>query len=144
MNKLAIVCPGCFAKNLVPDDRLGDNPGCGRCHEKLFQGKPVEVTGPQLQKMIANNDIPVVVDYWASWCGPCQMFAPTFQQAAQQLEPHVRLVKLDTEANQQIAAAHNIRSIPTLTIFHGGAEVGRQSGALPPQQFHSWVSGVIG
>lgn len=135
-----VVCPSCFATNRVPEERFGDAPKCGKCHVLLFQGKPLAVDADGFRKMLARNDIPVVVDFWAPWCGPCRVFAPVYEQAAAQLEPRARLIKLDTEAYPQAAAPHGIRSIPTLAIFDKGGEVARQSGALPLGQFLDWVN----
>lgn len=139
MTALNIVCPHCFAKNRVPDERLEDGPKCGKCHEPIFDSKPLPVNAEQFETMVRDNDIPVIVDFWASWCGPCKMFAPVYEQAAEQLEPRVRLLKLDTDANQRIAANHRIQSIPTLAVFKHGKEATRQSGAMPLGRFLEWA-----
>ncbi len=143
MNPLNVVCPNCMARNRVPETRLADGPNCGRCHEPIFQGQPLAVDQQQFNKMIEGNDIPVIVDFWAEWCGPCKMFAPVYKQAAPSLEPRFRLLKLDTESNQTIAAERRIQSIPTLAIFKGGQEVARQSGAMPLGAFVNWVESAV-
>ena len=123
----------------MPASRLADNPTCGKCQDQLFTGSPTSVDTEQFKKVIINSDIPVVVDFWAEWCGPCKMFAPIYVQAAGQLEPAYRLLKVDTEANQSIAMKYQIRSIPTLAIFRNGTEIARQSGAMPLSSFIDWV-----
>lgn len=140
MTTTTISCPNCQKSNRVPSERLGDGPKCGNCKKPLFSGKPMELTAANVASTLNHNDIPVLVDCWASWCGPCRSFAPTFEQAAKDLEPKVRFAKLDTEANQQLAARWQIRSIPTLILFKGGKEVDRVSGALPGQQLKQWLS----
>lgn len=140
MEPVRIVCPHCFVKNRVPENRLAESPACGRCKEKLFTGKPVPVNSEQLEKMLAGNDIPVIVDYWASWCGPCRAFAPVFEKAAQSLEPGIRLLKVNTEQNQHVVVKNAIRSIPTICLYQGGREVRRQSGALQLPHFLNWAT----
>ncbi len=135
-----IVCPNCDATNRIPADRLTNRPKCGRCKAPVFTGRPVVLTSGNFQAHIANTDVPVVVDFWVPWCGPCRMMAPAFEQAAAQLEPHVRLAKLDTEAEPAIGAQFAIRSIPTLVVFRNGREVVRQPGAIPNiAQLVSWI-----
>ncbi len=134
-----VVCPACNAVNRIPAARLADGPKCGQCKSALFTGKPLVLTAANFEKHIGRSDIPVVVDFWAPWCGPCKMMAPQYEQAAQSLEPAVRLAKLDTEAHQALGARFNIRSIPTLAIFKGGREVARQAGAMGMNDIVRWV-----
>ncbi len=136
---LHVVCPHCAAVNRIAATRLGEAPKCGKCHQALFTAHPLELTAATFQKHIARNDIPVVVDFWAPWCGPCRMMAPAFEQAAAELEPRFRLAKLNTEAEQTIGAQFNIRSIPTLAVFKGGRELARQPGAMGAADIVRWV-----
>jgi len=140
---LHIVCPDCASVNRLPSARLTQGPRCGKCKNMLFSGHPVELTGATFERHLSRSDIPVVVDFWAAWCGPCKMMAPAFAQAAAELEPRVRLAKLNTEQEPAIAQQFGIRSIPTLVIFRGGREIARQSGALGINQLVSWVQARI-
>ena len=134
-----VVCPQCSTANRVSRARLADGPVCGKCKAPLFDGHPVVLDEQSFDRHIGSSDIPVVVDFWAQWCGPCRMMAPHFERAARELEPHVRLAKLDTEAAQSIAARYGIRSIPTLIIFKHGREIARQSGAMDSASLARWV-----
>lgn len=134
-----VVCAHCQAVNRLPTARLAEQPACGQCHRPLFTGRPVELTGATFHKHVARNDIPVLVDFWAPWCAPCRAMAPAFAQAAQQLEPRVRLAKVDTEAEQSLAVEFGIRSIPTLALFRDGREVARQAGALGAADIVRWL-----
>ncbi|MBS0571211.1 MAG: thioredoxin TrxC [Proteobacteria bacterium] len=136
---LHIVCPHCAAVNRVPTERLGAAPSCGQCHKPLFEGHPLEAGEAVFEKHVTRDEIPVLVDFWAPWCGPCQMMAPKFVQAAAQLEPRVRLLKVDTDAEPALGTRYNIRSIPTLALFRGGREVARQAGATNAAGIVQWV-----
>jgi thioredoxin 2 len=141
---LHIACPNCNAINRVPAGRLANGPKCGQCHAPLFDAKPHAVSDTNFQSTVQNTDVPVIVDCWAEWCGPCKMFAPVFEQAAKTLEPGFRLLKLDTDANPQTAARFNIRSIPTLIALRNGREIGRTSGAMSLANFLQWVKQFAG
>jgi thioredoxin 2 len=134
------MCTNCGALNNIPENKLSNNPNCGKCKNPLYQGKPISMNGAQLTRAIDKTDELLVVDFWATWCGPCQQFAPTFKQVAAQLEPKARFIKIETEAEQAISAKYSIRSIPTLAIFKNGKEVDRVSGALSATDFTNWVN----
>lgn len=138
-DSLHVVCPHCHGTNRLPAARLGESPKCGRCKQPLFTGAPLELTGANFASHINNSDLPVLVDFWAPWCGPCKMMAPAFAQTAAAMEPRLRLVKVNTEEQQQLAGQYAIRSIPTLVLFRNGRETDRMSGALNAAQLQAWV-----
>jgi len=135
---MLLSCPSCGTTNRIPDGRLHDDPVCGTCGAALMAPEPVSLGDAAFPKFIKNTELPVLVDFWATWCGPCRTMAPHFAAAAQQL-PDVRFVKIDSDAAPAASARHNIRSIPTVILFRGGAEVARLSGAIPAAQLVAWV-----
>jgi len=139
-----VVCPHCDAVNRVPPERLADGGTCGRCKKALFEGKPLELNGRNFDAHTTKSDVPVVVDFWAPWCGPCLSMAPEFEKAAAMLEPAARLVKVNTEEMQELAQRFNIRSIPTMALFRGGREIARQSGAMGAAAIAGWVREKVG
>ena len=134
-----IVCPNCSTINRVPSSKLNAHPLCGKCRQGLLSEHPIIANDQNFSRFIEKNDLPVVVDFWASWCGPCQQFAPVFSQVSHEMATQACFIKLDTENNQMIASRYQIRSIPTLMIFHHGKEIARLSGALPKTQFKQWL-----
>ena len=138
-NSLHLVCPLCDAVNRIPSARLDDRPNCGKCHQPLFSGQPSALDANGFHKQVGRSDLPLLVDFWAPWCGPCKMMAPAFEQAARELEPRVRLLKVNTEEEQSLGAQIGIRSIPTLVLFRNGRELARQPGAMGAADIVRWA-----
>ena len=134
-----LVCSHCMAVNRVPSERLGDNPKCGKCGAFILGGAPVELAGNRFAAFVANNEMPLVVDFWAPWCGPCKTMGPVFAQTAAQMKTRLRFAKVNTEAEQSLAQQYAIRSIPTLVLFRNGVEVDRVSGALDAANLKNWL-----
>jgi len=139
---MKVVCPSCHVANNLPYDKLEDQPKCGRCKKALFLGKPVSLDAATFGKHVQLSDLPVVVDFWAAWCGPCKMMAPVFERTAGTMEPQFQFAKVDTEKCQAIAAQYRIQSIPTLAVFKGGREIARQAGAMSEGALKRWLGSL--
>ena len=137
---MELACPRCLAVNRVPDDRLGDAPKCGQCSAPLLPGQPVDLTAQSFDRFIARAGLPVLVDFWAAWCGPCKMMAPVFEQVAGEMATRVRFAKVDTEAEPQVSMRHHIKGIPSLILFREGAEAARMSGAMDAHALKRWLA----
>ncbi|NKG35465.1 thioredoxin TrxC [Acinetobacter junii] len=135
---MIIVCSSCGAKNRVPEEKLSTQPSCGKCHQSLLPQQPIELNEQNFSNFISNTDLPVLIDLWAEWCGPCKMMAPYFAQVATQ-NPYVIFAKIDTEANPRLSAAFNVRSIPTLVLMNKTTEIARVSGALRAPELQQWL-----
>ena len=143
MSQLHVVCPHCHTTNRIERANLAKAPDCGSCHQPLFTGHPANLGATEFERHVARGQLPVLVDFWAPWCGPCRMMAPAFEQAAAQLEPRVRVVKVNTDEAQGLGAQLGIRSIPTLALFAGGKEVARQAGAMGAADIVRWTQAQL-
>jgi thioredoxin 2 len=140
---LIIACPTDGSLNRVPRSRLSEKPKCGKCHNQLFQSHAVDLTSSNFDQHALKSDLPVVIDFWAAWCGPCRMMSPNFEAAAARLEPRVRMAKLDTEAEPAIAGRYGIQGIPSMIMVHKGREIARISGAMPTTSIVQWVEQAL-
>jgi len=138
-----VVCGHCDSVVRLPSNRQAEAPRCPNCHTALFEGKPITLTGANFDKHLGRSDLPLVVDFWAPWCGPCVAMAPSYEQTARKLEPQLRFAKLNTEAEPAPAARFNIRSIPTVIVFRGGREIARHSGAMDSGALARWLSSTL-
>jgi thioredoxin 2 len=138
-----VVCPSCHSPNRIPAQRLADRPRCGKCKDPLFRAHPFVLTDQTFDQHLRRDDVLLVVDFWAPWCGPCRMMAPFFEQAAAELEPQVRLAKVNTDENPRLAQQYAISSIPTTAMFRGGREVARQAGAMNLAQLRQWIRAQV-
>jgi thioredoxin 2 len=139
-----VVCPHCTSVNRIAAGRPAVSAKCGVCHKLLFTGHPVAVDAAAFEKHVARNDIPVVVDFWAEWCGPCKAMAPFYERVAAEMEPGMRFLKLDTDRAPEPSARYGIRAIPTLIVFRGGQEAARRAGAMDATGLRAWLAGAVG
>ncbi len=140
MSYINVVCPNCLKTNRLPKKDSYSKANCGNCKYSLLDNHPVEVDASQMAHFLNNSSLPIVVDFWAPWCGPCRMMAPAFEQAAENMPLKAQFLKVNTEQNQHLGAKYGIRSIPTMILFKDGKEIDRVSGALSAPQIMQWIS----
>jgi thioredoxin 2 len=143
VTKMHLVCPHCNATNRVPSDKLQAELNCGKCHQPLLTAHPDNLAEVAFNAQLSKSELPMVVDFWAPWCGPCRMMAPAYEKVSQDMQGKARFVKVNTEDEQGLAAKYNIRSIPTLAVFAGGREIARQPGAMSAPDLARWVSAAL-
>ena len=136
---VTIPCPHCHTLNRVPAERRSEGGKCGQCHRPLFSGHPINLDAAHFDRHAGAGDLPLLVDFWAEWCGPCRAMAPVFERTAKEFEPRVRFAKVDTVAEPGLAARYHVQAIPTMVLVRGGREVARYSGAMPASALRSWV-----
>ena len=139
MTSVFVTCQSCFGKNRIPADKLAASPKCGKCKSPVLSPKPIELTDENFYRFVQNNNMPIVVDFWASWCGPCQNMAPMYDALSASLFENIRFAKVNTEVAQQVSAQHGIRSIPTLALYKDGQLIQQQAGAMNQAQLQQWL-----